>query len=613
MNEKIIRQPILQQRKLIRQAKLKQIQKLRDRYDPKDEHRNPIFWGTKMDSDVSLMQKIRTFFWFYPDYLTRIIHKLRPISYMIVYAAISLLIWRGLAYAEDNPNSFLHNPPPQELREGIVGTVDKVNPLFVTQNQVERDLQSLVFNKLISVGEDGNPTPELAETWAISADGKTYTFFLRDDVKWQDGMQFTADDVIFTFEIVQEISGENSLSEVFASINIGKIDDFTVVFTLPEKNATFTESLTIGIVPEHILRDVHPSHIKRSEFNKFPIGTGPFQIIENDEEHVLLQKNTEYFKGEPNLETIEYVFYPDPETAQSALYQYQIHTLSQLTESEFGSLSKYPVYDEKDFELYLRQKLIFFNLRNEGPLASESVRQALSAATNREEVMLAAETKGSEALGPIPYTSWAYDETVDRFRFDLERANKLLDQDGWKYSANDSRFREKNGQTLELTLSFLDNDTNSQIAQNIRVQWAQVGAKVNLDTQTYEKIASETIPLRQFDALLFELENTPDPDCYNLWHTVKADYPGLNLSGYSYERVDYRMEQARREIDQTERKELYSKIQDDMMEDMPAVFLYHPTFSFVAHDSVKGIKSISISLPQDRYWNVEEWYISSGT
>jgi peptide/nickel transport system substrate-binding protein len=148
-----------------------------------------------------------------------------------------------------------------------------------------------------------------------------------------------------------------------------------------------------------------------------------------------------------------------------------------------------------------------------------------------------------------------------------------------------------------------------KVAEILERQWSEVGVKLVLDTQDYERISSETIPRRDYDMLLFEIEASPDPDKYNLWHSTQSEYPNLNLSGYAYERVDIYLEEGRKDIKTEVRKKAYAQFQKYIMADMPAIYLYHPTYTFIAHDSVKGIELNGLLLPQDRYHYISNWYI----
>jgi len=582
-------------------------------YDPTAPQENVIFSDTPRAESISIIQRVRTMFWFYPDFTMGLLHKLRPLSYIGLYALFFFVGRQTIIYARNNNDSVLNTPPPQILHEGVVGSISSINPLYVTHNQIERDLQSLVFNKLVTIGADGNPRPELARTWAITGDGKQFTFFLRKDVRWHDGSIFSADDVIFTFETIQRLDDEDSYSNEFKGVTFGKIDDFTVVITLPQTNPTLMDSLAFNIVPKHLLNSIEPADIRFSTFNQYPIGTGPFKVLRYDNDILTLTRNENYFRGEPLLTSIIYHFFSTEADARYALEKFQIHSLSNVTGTTLHEISEYPSYTKHSFIMRLRQKLIFFSLNHQGPISSAVVREALSAATDRNDILDSIPEGGEISLGPIPPTSWAYDTEADRFPFNQARAQTLLDKAGWKLPTDDDQtegmYRTKGEETLSIKLTFLDTPVNNLVAEILKAQWADVGVQLIFDAQNYDKISSEIVPRRNFDALLFEIEYTPDPDKYNLWHSSQVEYPGLNLYGYSYDRVDILLERARTELDKDVRKQDYDLFQQYLLSEMPALYLYYPRYVFIAHDRVKGIELQNATLPQQRYTNIEYWYI----
>lgn len=569
-----------------------------------------LFWGDKPQGKISPFKRLRNFIWFYPDYIAKIIHRTRPLSYLFLFGAAALLIWQISLYAVSQQNTIFNPIVSQTLEEGFVGHVSKINPIYITHNQIERDLQTLIFNKLIKIGKDGNPKPDLAETWAVSSDGKTYTFFLREDVHWHDGEEFSAADVIFTFRTLQKTSGEDSYADAFENIDINSPDKYTVEFVLPEVNATFMESLAIGIIPEHHFKGVPVRNIKNSQFNKLPIGTGPFKIEENLGTHILLTKNSKYFKGSPKLKSIKYIFYPTEKEALTAFKLFEIHTINLQDPETTKELSEYTTFAKISFPMPLRSKNIYFNLRREDQsYSSDFIRQAVSMAINRDEIVSELESAGSESTGPIYEESWAYDPDISRYQYNRDSANELLESGGWKYPDEHSQYREKDGKRLTLYLTFLSTQQNLQLVDILEIQLAEIGIELIPSAQEYEKLVTEILPRRDFDLLIFEIETTPDPDKYNLWHSSKSEYPGLNVSGYSYERVDILLERARKEIDVDERNEDYRLFQKYIMRDLPAIYLYHPNHVFYTHRKVRNIEVDQATLPQDRYNNVIEWYI----
>jgi peptide/nickel transport system substrate-binding protein len=133
------------------------------------------------------------------------------------------------------------------------------------------------------------------------------------------------------------------------------------------------------------------------------------------------------------------------------------------------------------------------------------------------------------------------------------------------------------------------------------------GIILKTEKLTYNQITQEIIATRDFDILLYEIETTIDPDQYNLWHSLKSSHPDLNISGYSYERVDILLEDARKSLDRSTRKEKYDLFQRYLMADAPAVFLYNPTFFYFVKDSVEGIDLSNINFSYQRFHNIQDW------
>lgn len=180
------------------------------------------------------------------------------------------------------PSFTLANPQHQttpEIREAVIGEIRKLNPLFATNNPVDRDITSLIFEGLTSINEYGEVVPDLAETWIVSSDGLDYIFKLRQDVLWQDGIPFTAADVAFTFRTVRsaDFPGDAALRDFWRTVEIQVLDNYTVRFRLVQPLASFPEHLRLGIVPLHALEGAPIATLDRHPFNLSPIGTGAYQ------------------------------------------------------------------------------------------------------------------------------------------------------------------------------------------------------------------------------------------------------------------------------------------------------------------------------------------------
>lgn len=559
-----------------------------------------------------LVYGARDFFWNYPKFSRKLIRTTRPVSFLIIYSLLFLLIWLTFQEFAVKASTEPTTKKSQNVTytELTVGKPSQLNPIFITNNPVDRDLQALIFNKLFTIDKTGTPQAELAESWSISTNNKSYVFFLRKDVYWHDGEKFDADDVVFTFETVKQLKEANSYFPALNEVEVTKIDDYVVKCELPDVNALFMENISFPIIPKHLLEDVSARKLEFDAFSVEPVGTGPYKLTQLSNEAALLTKNELYFRGEPNMRRIKFEFFENSDQAKTFFETGEGHALAQARIDDyiyFGALSTNRVYSAS---LIKRSRVIYINLRDkESPLYELEFRQALSAAINRTPIIAGfVGDKGTESTGPIHEASWAYDKDVKRYRNDQEEAEKLLDQAGWKL-ADGSKYRTKGEKQAKIELTYFDTPIIKNLAESVADHWGLVGVRTILRPQTFDQLSQEIVPTREFDVMLFEIETTIDPDSYNFWHSANVDSPGLNISGYIYDRIDILTERARRTLNRNSRKEDYSLLQKYLLRDVPMIYLYHPSYYFVTHKSVVGPDLEEITVPSERFWNIETWYV----
>ena len=176
--------------------------------------------------------------------------------------------------------------PPQAMeapvayREGLVGQIQRLNPLFAPLNPVDRDITSLIFEGLVGTNAYGEYIPRLAKSWTISGDGLEYVFQLRQDVMWQDGLPFGAADVATTVALLQAPGDvlPSELSDFWGTVELELLDEYTVRFRLAQPLAAFLDYLRIGILPAHVFNGLRVEQLPGHPFNFSPIGTGPYQL-----------------------------------------------------------------------------------------------------------------------------------------------------------------------------------------------------------------------------------------------------------------------------------------------------------------------------------------------
>lgn len=496
--------------------------------------------------------------------------------------------------------------------EGIAGRPGYINPILCQYNQADHDLVSLIFSGLTDLNERGEIVASLARDWGVSDDGLVYTFYLLRDVVWHDGEPFTADDVLFTVEAIQDedYQGAAELAELWRTVTVEKINDYTVSFTLQAPLATFLDYTTIGILPRHLLDDVPASELQRHQFNVRPVGTGMFKMAEVTGEHVILEANPDYYGEQPLLSKIEFKFYPDYQSIFTAYQQGEVEGISQVLPQDLAEVRR-----QEYLRLYSARlsgyTLVFLNL--DLPLFEEKeVRQALLWAIDRQRIIdQILDGQGIVAHSPISPDSWAYNEDVFEYGYDPDRARELLSDAGWVDSDHDG-VREKEDRRLEFGLLTNKAPLRRQIIEEIARQLWEVGARVVPVVEESSWVVNEALRPREFDSLLYSWRNLPnDPDPYLMWHSTQIGGDGQNYAGLSSVDVDQLLEQGRQINDQSERAELYRDFQDLFAEEVPSLLLYYPVYNYAIDEMVKGVQLSSMMDPSDRFRTIAHWYIKT--
>jgi peptide/nickel transport system substrate-binding protein len=497
-------------------------------------------------------------------------------------------------------------------REGVAGNPRYINPLFSTYNDVDRDLVALVFNGLTVADDNGRIQPALAVNWDISQDNLSYTFYLRQDVRWHDGEPFTADDVVFTIGVLRspDFQGQAELAELWQAVRVEAVAPYTVRFTLTEPFAPFLHYTTMGLLPAHVLQDVPVKLLLDHPFNVQPVGTGPFQVADVTSQHALLVANQAFYGGRPYLDKIELLFYADYPSVFTAYRSGEIdgiarvpgEYLSQATADDGLTLFRLPLSG---------YGLVFLNL--ERPIFREvEVRKALLLATDRQKLIeQVLDGQALPANGPVMPLSWAYEANTAQYPYDVAKARALLDQTGWTDTDGDG-VRDKGELHLQFALLTNDDATRVKIINELTRQWAEVGIRAVPQTAGVAGVVRDFLMPRNYDAIFYEWQRLPtDPDPYPQWHSTQILDMGQNFVGYNSERADLVMEAARQATDEERRAGLYRELQRILGEDVPAIPLYHPLYTYAVGTRVHNVRVGPLQDYPDRFRTVTQWYINT--
>ena len=595
---------------------------------------------------------IRDFFWNYPDNfileensfvrsLRKNYLRARPFSHalfvLLIFFSVTSIVFSDIsAILRIDKATFIEGVIVGKDENDQIQKVLWINPLIVTNTQIKRDLSELVYEPLLHVNQDNEVQLVLAESYANLGGGKSYRFKLRENVFWHDGKKFTSEDVVETFKLLQSLEFGNQTSSVYskaaAKINIKKIDDYRFEFSLKDQNTiipNFFEIISFKVLPAHLIKGLNSSNIIYAEqkINSNPIGTGPFIVGPLNLEEIELKKNKSYYNNVPKLEKMIFRLYKDQEQAVSDLKTGQIHALTGVNSDSVQELSVIPnlkIY--KSNVIYNQYWGLYFNLadQNKSSVKEVKVRQAISSAINKNFINEALVGSAIEAKGPIPETSFAFSKS-EKYVYNIKSAKTLLDRAGWKVVKGQKYRMSSKGVVLELNLVYVKNIDRDKLVEVIQRDLAAVGIKVNPVAKTISEVNNDYVLPGFFDILLYGVSTFIDPDRYELFHSSQIGYPNLNISSYKSKEetvvikggkkqrvpeVDYLLEKGRSVSDKGVRKIEYENFQEIVMEELPVIYLYHPVYTYVVNKRVAGLILEDMVTLEDRYNEVNAWYIS---
>jgi len=522
-----------------------------------------------------------------------------------------------LTYLATNYTTVLRPGRGGTYVEGIAGSPGYLNPLLSGYNEVDRDICALIFNGLTRLNGQGEVEADLARGWEVTDDGLTYTFHLRSNAYWHDGTLVTADDVIFTIGLLQDpdFPGPPDLgSNVWQTVTVEKVDRRTVRFTLSEPYAPFLDCTTVGILPAHLLKGTRAADLPAAEFNLNPVGSGPFQLAEIDVEGetitaMVLERSSRSYRTRPYLDRVQLRFYPSHQAVLNAYEAGEIEGIAQITPSDLPRARAFPGLNLFSAQI-AEQGLVFLNLRrSELSFFQEAeVRQALLYALDRQQII--DDVLNGQAViahSPLIPGTWAYKDDVPRYEHDPARANELLNEAGWMPSQAEGGVRRKGGQRLAFTLLTSSEPERVEVAKTLARQWAAIGVTVTVETASPLEVR-ETLEKREFEAILVHVSLPGDPDPYPFWHETQVEH-GQNYAGFEHRRISEVIEQARRIVNRERRRELYDEFQEIFAQEVPALLLYVPVYTYGVDERIHDLQIAPLASPSDRFRTISDWWI----
>ncbi len=446
--------------------------------------------------------------------------------------------------------------PAATYTEGVVGQPISFNPVKA-KTQHEIAVSRLIYRGLFKYDIYGSLIPDLADTWAVSEDGLTYTIKLKSNQTWNDGKPISADDLIYTAFNSPNLTG----------VATDRVDPLTVRYTLPNKYAPFVSLLTIGVIPNGSLEKDNP--IK-------PTSSGDFSVVRIDKTGSLINEVVLY-NPNTHIKRLNFKYYSNDDEILAA--------------AKLGEIDGFLFKDNINLDRFNEYKYpmqgifygLFFNMSNDN-VKEELFRKQLRNTLNVERMI---ETRGILVQGPISRSTFT-DRALNFNHYDPLLSADLL------------------GKQLVLTVPDIEGHIN--LAEEIKNIWED---KLNIDV-TIRKISPSEIDERvlkprNFEVLLYGQEVGRDPDRYNTFHSAQAPYPGANISQFNHVRSDRALEEGRNELDDSKRVTHYNELQKVIDEQVPVIFLYHPYDRYYVSKYISGIGDKYTFAPGDRFLDFYNW------
>ena len=460
------------------------------------------------------------------------------------------------------------------------------------------EINVLLFNGLTAHDGDNQVVPGLAESWDYDETTRTYTFHIRDGIRWHDGEPFTAKDVQFTIEAIMDPDNGSENAPNYEDVEeITVVDDQTISFRLAEPNVAFLEYMTMAVLPSHLLEG---EDMQESDFFRHPVGTGPYQLERWDVgQSIVLTKNEDYYLGAPKIDTVIFKIVADDNAQAMQLESGELDMalLDPKNAANFEGRDGFTCYDMTTADY----RGILFNFANDYWTENRDLIPAVCCALDRQAIIDSVLLgQGMPAYSPLQRNRYN-NENVERYDYDPDRARQILEDAGCVLG--DDGFYTRNGEPVGFTISVMAGEQDRiDIAQAAAQQLREVGIQCTVEIPAQMDWGGQMACLigwgSPFDA---------DDHTYKVFGTGK----GANYSSYSNEKVDEYLTLARQSDDPAVRGEYYGKFQEELARDPAYAFLCYIDANYVTNSNIQGIAADTVLGHHGVgiFWNIHQWTI----
>ena len=482
---------------------------------------------------------------------------------------------------------------PAVVRIGWSGSPDTLNPGNAIL-AVSYTIFELVYDSMYNLNLDGTFSLSLAESASVSDDGVTWTFKIRDGVKWHDGQPLTAEDVAWTYNLYKNTPEYPYLSGYYTTYfdTIVAAENNEVILTLTEPIPNIESQLVfLYILPKHIWENVDKLEYENTDM----IGSGPFKMLEySQNEFVRLGANKEYFEAPPKVDEVIFQTFENQDALVQAIKTGQVDMITEMPNTAAQSLK-----EEKDIELVVGAPFspgvtdIIFNQidpencpTEEGGICSghpalrdRNVRLALAHATDKKRlidvILLGLGTPGLTLI-PDGLGVW-YNSSLSDYEFDIAKANQILDDAGY-VDANGDGIRDMpdGSQPLTFRLNWPNDSTDApRMAELLAEMWGQLGITLEPQAVDPDALTAQCCPAFDFDIMLWGWASDPDPSALLYVYTTDSIPYGSSETGYSNPDYDALYTQQQLELDTNARKDIVWEMQKIVHDDVVYIIPYY--------------------------------------
>ena len=507
-------------------------------------------------------------------------------------------------------NFFLVESPVQygTFTEGTTETLRSRNPLYAN-NTAEEDLSTLLHASLFTYDGNGKLIPELAED-IIEMDTHTFTVKIRDDALFHNDVPITADDVLFTIEMLRKNVAVSRYTHLWDGVNVTKVNEKELLITPDGKSLLFPEALTTPILPSYIWRKLPPDEWVRTRKTNNFIGAGPYKYsyetvdIDENPVEIQLERSDTYVLHSPYIREIRLRFYDTLNNLVNALQEGVVDAISSVSPADVETVRALGEQEQDLHQLTTDRVFgVFFNTTDGKILTDPLLRGILSQRLDREKIV-------SEILGGYAMPLWrplARDRTEIDEKLTADEVERTLNDVGWRFDPSTGK-RARDGKNLAITFVYPSFEEMEKIVDVIINSWEILGFTVTRVPLTLDGVERRA-ESGDFDAIFYGYNARTSKDLIPLWRSGDAQNLAA-LTSFGTPALNTHFDKLSASTQKDDLQDvIYDDIRSEIEKGYPAVFLYSPSFLYFLNREVKNFDTKHINTPSDRFANIHNWYI----